>query len=80
MRRIFERPKMTYTALIVAAVALFALSSVGNSGTEQQNAKSSVGWIGAIGWFGFLLDVLALMIFTVALLVLRTRGRRRQTV
>ena len=34
MRKIFDRPKVTYVVLVVAIVGLFALSGVGNSGTD----------------------------------------------
>ncbi|MBV9485607.1 MAG: hypothetical protein JO246_06070 [Frankiaceae bacterium] len=75
MRRLFDRPGVTYTTLVVAMVILFGLSAVGNSGSDAQNAKSSVGWIGAIGWFGFLLTILATVAFSLALVVRRIRRR-----
>ena len=75
MSGLLARPKRVYVTLAIAIVALFSLSAVGNSGTDAENAKSNVGWIGAIGWFGFLLCVLATILFTVALLVSRSRRR-----
>jgi hypothetical protein len=69
MGRILERPKVTYVALVVLAVGLFALSAVG------QDDGSSVSWIGAIGWFGFLISMLAIVLFTVTLLVRSVRSR-----
>jgi hypothetical protein len=51
---------------------------VGNTGTAEENANSSVGWIGAIGWFGFCLTVLATIVFSVLLVI--HRSRRRTTV
>ena len=70
--RIFERVKVTYVVLVVAAVGLFALSAVG------QSDGSNWSWVGAIGWFGFMLTILLLIVFTVTLLV-RTLVRRRRT-
>jgi hypothetical protein len=49
-----------------------------HTGTAEENAKSSVAWIGAIGWFGFLLSVLATIVFSVLLVI--HRSRRRSTV
>jgi len=80
MQRVFARPKLVYVGLVVALVAFFALSAVGNSGTDAQNNKaSSVGWIGDIGWALFMLSVLATILYTIALLV-RTIVRRRRSV
>jgi hypothetical protein len=77
MQRLFERPKVVYVGLVVAIVGFFALSSVGNSGTDAQNKASSVGWIGDIGWPLFLISILATILYTVALVV-RTVVRRRR--
>jgi len=79
MQRVFARPKLVYVGLVVALVAFFALSAVGNSGTDAQNKASSVGWIGDIGWALFMLSVLATILYTIALLV-RTIVRRRRSV
>ena len=77
MQRVFERPKAVYVALVVAIVAFFALSAVGNSGTDAQNKASGVTWIGDIGWTLFLLSILATLIYSVALLVRAVVRRRR---
>src|SRR5438270_7989420 len=76
MQRVFDRPKVVYVALVVAIVAFFALSAVGNSGTDAQNKASGVTWIGNIGWAMFLISILATILYTVALVV-RTLVRRR---
>jgi hypothetical protein len=34
-----------------------------------------VGWTGAIGWFGFCLTVLATIVFSVLLVIHRSRSR-----
>ena len=78
MTSLLGRPKRVYIVLGIAIVALFALSAVGNTGTAEENANSSVGWIGAIGWFGFCLTVLATIVFSVLLVI--HRSRRRTTV
>jgi hypothetical protein len=76
MQRIFSRPKATYVGLVVAIVAFFSLSAVGNQGDKN----TSWTWLGDIGWTLFLLSILATLIYTVALLVRFSRGRtRRQT-
>jgi hypothetical protein len=72
MQRIFDRPKVTYVVLVVAMVGLFALSAVG------QSDGSSLAWIGATGWFGFMLAVLLTIVYSVALVV-RSLRRRRTT-
>jgi hypothetical protein len=77
MQRLFGRPKVVYVAFVVAIVGFFALSAVGNSGTDAQNKASGVTWIGDIGWTLFLLTVLATILYTVAFVV-RTLVRRRR--
>jgi hypothetical protein len=76
MQRVFDRPKIVYVGLVVAIVAFFALSAVGNSGTDAQNKASGVTWIGDIGWTLFLLSILATILYSLALVV-RSIGRRR---
>jgi hypothetical protein len=56
-------------------VLFFALSAVGHTGTSGENAASSVGWIGSIGWGGFLLSLLVLVLYSLALLVHRLARR-----
>lgn len=77
MQRVFERPKVVYVALVVAIVGFFALSAVGNSGTDAQNKASGVTWIGDIGWTMFLISILATILYTVALVVRSIVRRRR---
>ena len=77
MQRIFERPKFVYVGLVVAIVGFFALSAVGNSGTDAQNKASGVTWIGDIGWAMFLISILATILYTVALVVRSIVRRRR---
>jgi hypothetical protein len=72
MSRIFDRPKVTYVALVVAIVAFFGLSAVGNTGDKN----TSWTWLGDIGWWAFVLSILATIVYTVALIV-RTVVRRR---
>jgi hypothetical protein len=79
MRRVFERPRVTYVVLVVAIVGFFALSAVGNNGTDAQNKASGVTWIGDIGWAMFMLSILVTVLYTVVLLV-RTLRRRRSNV
>ena len=78
MQRIFEKPKFVYVGLVVAIVGFFALSAVGNTGTDAQNKASGVTWIGNIGWAMFLISILATILYTVALVV-RTIMRRRRS-
>jgi len=77
MQRIFERPKFVYVGLVVAIVGFFALSAVGNNGTDAQNKASGVTWIGDIGWAMFLISILATILYTVALVVRSIVRRRR---
>ena len=77
MQRLFERPKVVYVVLVVGIVGFFALSAVGNSGTDAENKASGVTWIGNIGWAMFLLTILATVLYTIALVV-RTIVRRRR--
>ena len=80
MQRLFERPKVVYVGLVVAIVAFFALSAVGNTGTDAQNKASGVTWIGDIGWAMFLVSIVATILYTVALVVRALIRRRRRDV
>ena len=77
MQRLFDRPKVVYVVLVVAIVGFFALSAVGNSGTDAENKASGVTWIGNIGWAMFLLSILATVLYTIALVVRAIVRRRR---
>lgn len=76
MRALLSRPQKAYLVLGVAIVLFFALSAVGHTGTPAENAASSIGWIGSIGWAGFLLSLLAVVAYTVALAVQRLLSGR----
>ena len=76
MQRVFERPKVVYVGLVIAIVGFFALSAVGNTGTDAQNKASGVTWVGNIGWAMFMVSILATVVYTVALLVHVARRRR----
>ena len=54
----FSLPRIALVLLIAGAV-LFALGPVGQ---DDGYWKSGPGWIGAIGWFGFLLCALGLVV------------------
>ena len=60
--------------LFVAAVALFLVSASGQSGTYWENGPH---WLGAIGWFGFLISVLLLVVSGVIAIVSRVRHRHQ---
>ena len=77
MQRVFDRPKVVYVALVIALVGFFALSAVGNTGTDAQNKASGVTWIGDIGWTMFMISILATILYTVALVVRSLMRRRR---
>ena len=73
---LLDRPKRVYPVLVVMVLGLFALSAVGNS--TNHNPTHGVRYaIGAIGWFGFLIAVLATLLYSLALAVHRARHRRR---
>jgi hypothetical protein len=69
MARVFDRPKLAYVVFVVLMVGLFALGGVG------QNDGSKWSWVGAIGWFGFLITALVTVLYSV-LLVARMLRRR----
>jgi hypothetical protein len=72
---LLDRPKRVYPVLVVLLVALWLLAAVGNS--TNHNPKHGVRYtIGAIGWFGFLLIVLAMLVYTLALGIHVLRRRR----
>ena len=77
IRSIFERPKAVYTVLVVLLVGLFALSFVGNTMPAEEKPTSGPEYvIGGIGWFGFLITFLIIVLFTAALGVRRLLRRR----
>lgn len=67
-----RHPGRILLGLFAAMVALFLLSA---SGQENAFWKNGPGWLGAIGWFGFLLTTLT-MIVTLVYLGLRSMRRR----
>ena len=73
MSRIFNKPKVVYVGLVVAIVAFFALSAVG------QSDNSSWTWLGNTGWWLFQLTILATIVYTIALVVRTVRRRRNVT-
>ena len=60
--------------LLVAGVVLFALSASGQPGSYWQSGPS---WLGTIGWIGFLICVLLLVVSGAYLLVSRIRHREQ---
>lgn len=73
---LLNRPKVVYPVLVVLIVGLFALSAVGNTNDTHKSSGGPSYWIGAIGWFGFLIAVLATILYTVALAAHVLRRRR----
>ncbi len=76
MRALLSRPSKAYLFLGVAIVAFFALSAIGHTGTPAENEASSVAWIGSVGWAGFLLSLLAVLAYSLALVAHRLLARR----
>jgi peptidoglycan/LPS O-acetylase OafA/YrhL len=72
MTRILNRPKVTYVVLVVAIVGFFALSAVGNTGDHDTDWT----WLGDIGWWAFLVSILALIVYTITLAVRALTHRR----
>ncbi len=69
------RPTRTSTlALIVAAVVLFVLSASGQPDTYWAKGPS---WIGEIGWYGFMVCALLLMVSALYAVVSSVRNRGR---
>jgi 4-hydroxybenzoate polyprenyltransferase len=72
MSRIFNRPKVAYVSLVVAIVAFFGLSAVGNTGDHDTDWT----WLGDIGWWLFLVSILATIVYTIVLAVRAVAHRR----
>ena len=69
--------KSTIT-LFVAGVVLLVISGIGQSGAGHSGYwKSGPSWLGAIGWFGFLICLLLLVVSGVYWVVSRIRHRDR---
>lgn len=62
----------TALLLVAAGAVLFLLSA---SGQDNTFWKDGPGWLGAIGWFGFLICVLLLIVTGVVALARRVRER-----
>ena len=77
MTKLFERPARVYVALVIASVLGVALSfASGEKPKDGSPQPHNFGYIvGGIGWMLFLLAVLLLLAFTVALVVRRVRSR-----
>jgi ABC-type dipeptide/oligopeptide/nickel transport system permease subunit len=79
MSNLLDRPKMVYPVLAVLLVALFGLSAVGNTDDSHKATHGVSYWIGSIGWFGFLVVLLAIIVYSVVQ-VARLARRRRASV
>ena len=73
MTVLHRHPGRVLLALFAAMVGLFLLSA---SGQEDAFWKNGPGWLGAIGWFGFLLTTLVMIVTLVYLAVRSLRHRR----
>jgi hypothetical protein len=62
--------RKTTLTLFVAGVVLFAMSGVGQ---PEGYLKSAPSWIGDVGWFGWLICALLLIVSGVYWVVLRMR-------
>ncbi len=70
---VLVHPTRTSTLVLLAAgVILFVLSASGQPDTYWASGPS---WIGAIGWFGFLICALLLIVSAAFALVSRIRRR-----
>jgi hypothetical protein len=67
-----NHPVQSLATCAVITGVLFVLSASGNS-----NWFTGPGWLGTIGWFGFLLGLLTLIVIAVYLAVARLRQRRQ---
>lgn len=72
---LLDRPRRVYPVLAVLLVGLFALSAVGNTNDSHKATHGASYWIGAVGWFGFLLTLLTLVVYSIALFA---HSRRRR--
>ena len=54
----FSLPKVAI-ALVVAGAVLFSIGGIGQDGSGEW--EDGPGWLGAIGWFGFLICCLLLI-------------------
>lgn len=63
----FARWKTVYVVLIGAGLVFFALAWIPND--------SSLSWLATIGWFGMMLCVLGIVLFSAVLGVRRLRRR-----
>jgi hypothetical protein len=69
-----NHPYRTLSALATLTVILFLLSASGQPGTFWSDGPE---WLGALGWFGFGLGLLGLLILCVYLGIARLRRRAR---
>ncbi len=67
-----RKPRIVYVAALPLLVVLFALSAIGKDRTPSQGGTY---WVGALAWAAFGIVLVALVAFTLAVLV--TRRRRR---
>lgn len=67
----FSKTKKIYALLVAADLVFFGMAWVPND--------SSISWLATIGWFGMMLAVAALFIFSVVLGI-RAMTRRNRTV
>jgi drug/metabolite transporter (DMT)-like permease len=66
-------PLRSLGAVVAVGAVLFVLSSSGNSSFW----KNGPSWLGSVGWFGFLLAVLCVIVLAVYFSVAKLRQRAR---
>ena len=69
----FRKPSIVHRVALPLLAVLFVLSSVGKGRTSSEGGSY---WIGALSWAAFGVLLVAVVLFTLVVLVTRFRGAR----
>jgi hypothetical protein len=77
-QKVLVHPTIKSTlALFVAAAVLFVLSASGQANGLAFDWQSGPSWLGAVGWFGFLICLLLLIVSGLYMVISRVRRHGR---
>ena len=70
---LLDRPKRVYPVLVVVLVGLWLLGRIGR---HKHASDGAAYYVGAVGWFGFLITVVLTLLYSLALGIHVLRGKR----
>ena len=70
---LLDHPNRVYPVLVVMLVGLWLLGGIGH---RKHASDGAAYYVGAVGWFGFLITVVVTLLYSLALGIRLLRSRR----